>query len=106
MLPSFLKSIAAEKGVNVALDIEDFDWAVHPGGIAILRGAQRALGLSDEQLRASYNVYTHRGNTASVTVLSVLDKLRGMSEGRDNVVACSFGPGMIIEMATLRRCRP
>lgn len=103
MLPSF-NAKSSDSSVK-ALDVQDFDWAVHPGGIAILKGAQRELQLSHEQLRASYDIYKHRGNTASVTVLSVLDKLRRMGEGRDNVVACSFGPGMIIEMATLKRCR-
>jgi fungal type III polyketide synthase len=110
ILPTFkklLSSFASKFGDNLtkSLGVEDFDWAVHPGGIAILKGAQRELQLSHEQLRASYEIYKHRGNTASVTVLSVLDKLRTMGEGRDNVVACSFGPGMIIEMATLKRCR-
>jgi len=103
MLPSFVASSSSSSAKT--LDVQDFDWAVHPGGIAILKGAQRELQLSHEQLRASYEIYEHRGNTASVTILSVLDKLRTMGEGRDNVVACSFGPGMIIEMATLKRCR-
>jgi type III polyketide synthase len=81
------------------------DWALHPGGISILKGAQKLVGMSDEQLRASYDVYASRGNSSSVAVLAVLDRMREMGPGKDDVVACTFGPGMTVEMATLKRCR-
>ncbi|KAI9784348.1 MAG: hypothetical protein M1839_002409 [Geoglossum umbratile] len=100
LLPSFP---LGDKGET--LGAKDFDWAMHPGGMAILQGAQRAMKLSDDQLRASYEIYKTRGNSSSATVLIVLDKLRRMGEGRENVVACAFGPGLAIEMATFKRCR-
>ncbi|KAH7057290.1 chalcone synthase B [Macrophomina phaseolina] len=83
---------------------EDFDWALHPGGRAILELAQAQLGITQEHLRASWDIYKTRGNSSSPTVLIVLDRLRRMGEGRDGVVACSFGPGLTIEMAILERC--
>jgi predicted naringenin-chalcone synthase len=83
----------------------DFDWAIHPGGAAILQGAQRSLNLSDDHIRASLKVYRSHGNSSSPTVLIVLDELRRMEKGRDNVVATSFGPGMTIEMCMMKRCR-
>ena len=82
-----------------------FDWAIHPGGASILQGAKQALCLTDDHIRASLDVYQHHGNPSSPTVLIVLDKLRMMGEGRENVVATSFGPGLIIEMCIMRRCR-
>jgi predicted naringenin-chalcone synthase len=82
-----------------------FDWAIHPGGASILQGAKQALCLTDDHIRASLDVYQHHGNSSSPTVLIVLDKLRMMGEGRENVVATSFGPGLIIEMCIMRRCR-
>lgn len=82
----------------------DFDWALHPGGIAILNGVQNKFQLKEEQLRASYKIYEGHGNSSSPTVLIVLDQLRKMGAGRENVMACSFGPGMTIEMAMLKRC--
>ncbi|KAL9000149.1 MAG: hypothetical protein Q9188_005740 [Gyalolechia gomerana] len=85
---------------------KDFDWALHPGGIAILNGVQNQLGLHEGQLRASFDVYTNHGNSSSPTVLVVLDRLRKMGEGKENVMACSFGPGMTIEMAMLKRVAP
>jgi hypothetical protein len=82
-----------------------FDWALHPGGAAILQGAKQALHLSDDHLRASLAIYSAYGNSSSPTVLIVLDQLRKMGKGRDDVVATSFGPGMMIEMCLLKRCR-
>jgi predicted naringenin-chalcone synthase len=88
-----------------SLQASNYDWALHPGGAAILQGAKHALRLTDDHLRASLDVYKHFGNSSSPTVLVVLDKLRRMGEGRDDVVATSFGPGLAIEMCTMRRCR-
>jgi type III polyketide synthase len=82
-----------------------FDWALHPGGQAVLEGVKDAMGLKEEQLRASREIYRTRGNSSSPTVLAVLDKLRSMGEGRDHVIATSFGPGLCVEMVMLERCR-
>ncbi|KAJ8111401.1 hypothetical protein OPT61_g5999 [Boeremia exigua] len=90
---------------GIPLDPTTFDWALHPGGFAILKGAQQRLGLTDDHIRASLDVYQNYGNSSSPTVLIVLDKLRRMDRGRDDVVATSFGPGLMIEMFRLRRCR-
>lgn len=87
------------------LSVSNFDWALHPGGTAIIEGAQEVMGLSDDQLRATKEIYRTRGNSSSASVLIVLDKLRKLGEGRDNVVATSFGPGLAIEMAMMKRCR-
>jgi predicted naringenin-chalcone synthase len=94
-----------EKGSESSLVASDCDWALHPGGIAIIKGAEAVLHLSEDQSRASREVYQSRGNCSSPSVLLVLDKLRNMGQGRDNVVAASFGPSLAVEMATMRRCR-
>jgi predicted naringenin-chalcone synthase len=83
----------------------DFDWALHPGGIAIIDGVRLSMCLSEEHLRATNEIYRTRGNSSSPTVLVVLDMLRSMDAGREHVVAASFGPGLSIEMAMLRRCK-
>lgn len=69
----------------------------------MIRAVQEAMNLSDEQLRATNKIYRSRGNASSVAVLAVLDELRNMGRGRENVLACSFGPGLTIEMAKLKR---
>nr|AWU47396.1 polyketide synthase type III [Nephromopsis pallescens] len=104
LLP-FLPSDSPLATSGQPVDARSFDWALHPGGIAILNGAQQKMQLHEEQLRASFDVYKNHGNSSSPTVLIVLDQLRKMGEGRENIMACSFGPGMTIEMAMLKRCR-
>ncbi|KAH8903440.1 chalcone and stilbene synthase domain-containing protein [Coniochaeta sp. PMI_546] len=89
----------------------DFDWAMHPGGATILTGAEKALGISPEHMRASYDTYINHGNSSSATVFSVLDRLRSkemdaLAPGgvvKDYVVGCAFGPGITVEMCMLKR---
>lgn len=82
---------------------DSFDWAIHPGGIAILRSAQKVMNLGDDHIQSSLNVYKSNGNSSSATVLIVLDKLRGMHKGQEDVIVTSFGPGITVEMALMRR---
>lgn len=90
----------------------DFDWVMHPGGATILTGAEKALGLMPEHMRASYDVYMNHGNSSSATIFSVLDRLRSKDmdactpNGRgpkEFVVGCAFGPGVSVEMCMLKR---
>ena len=86
------------------LDTCDFDWALHPGGQAIIDGVRQAMGLTEEQLRATLEIYRHRGNSSSPTVLAVLDRLRYMPTLKNLVVAAAFGPGMTAEMSCIKTC--
>lgn len=89
----------------------DFDWAMHPGGATILIGAEKAMAISSEHMRASYDVYMNHGNSSSATIFSVLDRLRQKDmdavapEGRvrDFIVGCAFGPGITVETCMLKR---
>lgn len=89
----------------------DFDWALHPGGATILSGVERAMNITPEHMRASYDTYIKHGNSSSATILSVMDRLRqkDMDEiapggkVKDFVVGCAFGPGITIEMCVLKR---
>ncbi|KAI0169267.1 thiolase-like protein [Hypoxylon sp. FL1284] len=92
-------------------EARDFDWAMHPGGLTILTGAEKALGISPEHMRASYDRYMNHGNSSSATIFSVMDRLRSkdmdaIAPGgrvRDYVVGCAFGPGIAVEMCVLKR---
>ena len=61
------------------------------------------MNITPEHLRASYEIYVNYGNSSSATIMAVMDKLRHMGEGKENVVACAFGPGIALEMMILRR---
>ncbi|KAK8046598.1 stilbene synthase 2 [Apiospora saccharicola] len=89
----------------------DFDWAMHPGGATILTGAEKAISITPEHMRASYDTYMNHGNSSSATIFSVLDRLRSkemdaLAPGgrvRDYVVGCAFGPGISVEMCMMKR---
>lgn len=90
----------------------EFDWAMHPGGATILTGAEKAMGLMPEHMRASYDVYMNHGNSSSATIFSVLDRLRSKDMDactpndrgpKEYVVGCAFGPGVSVEMCMLKR---
>ena len=90
---------------------KNFDWALHPGGATILTGVEKAMGISSEHMRASYDTYMKHGNSSSATIISVLDRMRskdmdGMAPGgkvKDFVVGCAFGPGIAVEVCMLKR---
>lgn len=73
-------------------------WAVHPGGPRILDAAGEALGLSEEQLRPSREVFAEYGNMSSPTVLFIVERLR-QQDARRPCVALGFGPGLNAEAA-------
>ncbi|CAK7264405.1 hypothetical protein SEPCBS119000_000982 [Sporothrix epigloea] len=89
----------------------DFDWAMHPGGATILTGAERALGITPEHMRASYDTYMNHGNSSSATIFSVLDRLRNKDmdavapcgSPKEYIIGCAFGPGITVESCMLKR---
>ncbi|KAG6357259.1 hypothetical protein INS49_015137 [Diaporthe citri] len=81
ILERLLPTLRGKTGLGGA-DVLDFDWALHPGGQAIIRGAQKLPGLTDDQLRATKNICKTRGNCSSAAVLMVLDSLGKWVTGR------------------------
>ena len=71
--------------------------------MTVITGVEAAMNLTPEHLRASYEIYMENGNSSSATIMSVMDRLRRDEGGRENVVACAFGPGIIIEMMIMKR---
>ena len=61
------------------------------------------MNLTPEHLRSSYEVYVEHGNSSSATIMSVLNNLRSQPGGKENIVACAFGPGIILEMMIMKR---
>ncbi|KAJ4245806.1 hypothetical protein NW762_013930 [Fusarium torreyae] len=92
-------------------DAQNLDWAVHPGGLSILTGLEKVLGITPRHMRASYYTYIQNGNSSSATIFSVLDRLRTQamdaeapsSGPTDHVVAVAFGPGIAVEVCAFKR---
>ena len=75
-------------------------WAVHPGGAAILRNAEPALGLAPGGLALARELLRSHGNMSSTTLWFLLDRIR--HEPAPGVVyGCGFGPGLTLESALL-----
>lgn len=103
---NMLDSIPELLKTDIPPSAAEFDWALHPGGSLIITGVEKAMNLTQEHLRASYDIYMNYGNSSSATIISVMNRLREMGDGRDHVIACAFGPGIALEMMVLRRRKP
>jgi predicted naringenin-chalcone synthase len=79
-------------------------WVAHPGGRKVIDNVQKALELTDAQLRFSRAVLRHYGNMSSPTVLFVLDEVvrNGNPRHGDWGVLIALGPGMAAEVALLQ----
>lgn len=89
---------------SMTLDEID-EWAVHPGGRAILEQVEHHLGLPGDALEISRSVLRDYGNMSSPTVMFVLKGLLEDAE-TDHATTCAiaFGPGLTVETAVLERC--
>lgn len=80
----------------------EYDWALHPGGSTIITGVQEKMHLTEEHLRASYEMYMAHGNSSSATIFSVMNRLLE-GDTREYIVGCAFGPGIAVEMMMFKR---
>ena len=91
---------------DASIQPKDFDWALVPQNGALLDTLKSAIGLDSDQLRQSFDVFSQFGSSSTPTVLVVLDRMRADMEdgGGKDVVGCSPGPGITMEMVFFRRC--
>lgn len=78
-------------------------WLVHPGGAAILRAVQRALGLEREDLASAWSVLRRLGNTSSAAILYVLEEALPALPPDSEGVMLGFGPGLTFEGLRFRK---
>jgi len=97
-----LGGILARRGMQLG-DIDE--WAVHPGGRAILEQVEQHLELPADALEISRSVLRDYGNMSSPTVMFVLKSMLEQAEtDRATTCAIAFGPGLTVETAVLERC--
>lgn len=87
------------------MDVDDVhEWAVHPGGRAILDKVQESLHLAEDSLDASRAVLRDYGNMSSATILFVLKEMLESAETESaTLCAMAFGPGLTVETAVMQR---
>ncbi|MCW3127684.1 MAG: naringenin-chalcone synthase [Bacteroidetes bacterium] len=82
-------------------------YALHPGGISILEACEKALGITKDQNKTSYEVLNDYGNMSSVTILFVLKEYLKQFTSGDNgkkLLAYAFGPGLTMESMIAEIC--
>ncbi|PIS02919.1 MAG: naringenin-chalcone synthase [Chlamydiae bacterium CG10_big_fil_rev_8_21_14_0_10_42_34] len=80
-------------------------FAIHPGGPKILVYIQELLGLSDEQMRFSFQVLKEYGNMSSATLPHVWQKILSDETipNKTPIVSLAFGPGLTIAGALMEK---
>jgi predicted naringenin-chalcone synthase len=70
-------------------------WVVHPGGTMVLDEVVQKLGISQQALKSSYEIFENYGNMSSPSVLFVLKKILDESEPKrgQKGMLLSFGAG-------------
>jgi predicted naringenin-chalcone synthase len=96
----------AETLIGSERRIADCDWALHPGGKAILNVIEERCGLSKDQTAPSWKVLKHYGNMSSSTFLFVLHEQLQRPTHRLWSVGIGFGPGLSMEGLVLERRAP
>ena len=91
--------------LGAAASYETCDWAVHPGGKAILQAVEKACGLSAGKLQTSWDILSNYGNMSSATFLFVLEALQRRLSPHKLTVGLGFGPGICFEGILLRNSR-
>lgn len=85
---------------NIAFS--ECDWAIHPGGKAILQAIEKTCCLGKEQTASSWKILSKYGNMSSATFLYVLHDLLS-KERKKWCVGFGFGPGLSMEGILLNK---
>lgn len=78
------------------------EWAIHPGGKAIVEAIENSCSLTKEQTRASWETLKNFGNMSSATFLFILDEIIRKKSSFNSIVGLGFGPGLSIEGILLK----
>jgi len=80
----------------------DCDWAIHPGGKAIIERIEKVVGLSQEHTAATWHVLANHGNMSSATFIYLLKHLQERQRRKEWIIGMGFGPGLSIEGVLLK----
>jgi predicted naringenin-chalcone synthase len=101
-IAKFVEKLLGEQSLKL-VDI-DF-YAIHPGGVKILKACEQALNIKEHDNRYAYEVLRQFGNMSSVTILFVLKALWQNLDSQDhgkNIMSFAFGPGLSIQSMLIR----
>ncbi|GFP80927.1 stilbene synthase 3 [Phtheirospermum japonicum] len=106
-IEEFCNKLIARGGLMDIKGFNDFFWAVHPGGPAILNRLESNLGLEKGKLDCSRRALMDFGNVSSNTIFYVMEYMRDElkkkgSGGEEWGLGLAFGPGITFEGILLR----
>lgn len=83
--------------------LEEYVWAIHPGGKAIVEAVENSLKLDRGKTSSAWNVLKNNGNLSSTTFLYVLDDILQNYPSKERIIGIGFGPGLCIEALELKK---
>ena len=108
-LPDLVNKAAADVVADLLLSqgLKTADirhWALHTGGEKIISAVREAIGIPEEQLRATRTILAEYGNMSSPTVWFVLEEIQrnGISAG-EWCVMVAYGAGLSAHAFLLRK---
>lgn len=78
-------------------------FAIHPGGIQILKKVEDVFGIDPDQNRHAHAVLKNFGNMSSATILFILSAIMDDKSLEGNIMAMGFGPGLTLETLLVRK---
>lgn len=102
---SFVKSLLNRIGMDFDKQKDALIFAIHPGGPKIVEHIQVELGVSDDQVVFSKQVFQENGNMSSATVPHILKEIleeTAVPIGT-RIVSVAFGPGLTVTGLVLEK---
>jgi len=94
----FVMSLLQSAGMDFERDKHSLIFAIHPGGPRIVEHIQDELGLRDDHVAISKEVFRDNGNMTSATIPYILKRIvedKSIAPG-ERVVSIAFGPGLTV----------
>jgi len=87
VLPAFCQALIDGESKVDDCDWKELQWAIHPGGKAVVDIIEQSFALQKEQTDSTWKVLSEKGNMSSGTVLFILDDLR-RKKGKRAIQEC------------------
>ncbi len=101
----FIEALLLKIGIDFEKQKQTLTFAIHPGGPKIAEHIQDELGLSEDQVTKSKQVFLENGNMSSATIPHILKEIleeKAIPAGT-RVVCVAFGPGLTITGLVLEK---
>jgi alkylresorcinol/alkylpyrone synthase len=91
--------------VDNRVELDNWYFALHPGGPKIIDFVQSELGLSDKHFKYSRKVLKENGNMSSATVPHILQLMLEDKEvpSGSSILSMAFGPGLVATAMVLKK---